>query len=355
MDYLKDIKRFVRSKMVFCGIDVHDRHWVLCFVCDGEVVEKIRIPGKYQILQTKLLRYSEARVIRLVYEAGFSGFWLYRKLTADGYECLVTPPSKMLKSSDKVKTDKRDAEGLARHLASGFLKSVYVPPAGVEADRRIVRRRAQLVKKQTRAKNEIKSFLHLQGISTPSDIKTSWSTRYLSWLEAIELEYESDNYTLGQLIKSYRLIRQELADVTRYLRRLSESTKYREQYQRLTSARGVGLVTAMTFLLEIYNFARFDNEQHFASYLGLTPSQHSSGEKVRLGHITRQGNAYLRRTLVESAWTVIRHDPHLKEKYDRIRRRGTNGKKAIVAVARSLAIRLRRCLLDETEYVIGVC
>ena len=100
---------------------------------------------------------------------------------------------------------------------------------------------------------------------------------------------------------------------------------------------------------------KYSNERKFSSYLGLTPSQFSTGDKVRLGHITRQGNAHLRHLLVESAWTVIRHDPFLQQKYDRIKARGTNGKKAIVGVARSLAIRLRRCLLDNSEYVIGCC
>ena len=111
----------------------------------------------------------------------------------------------------------------------------------------------------------------------------------------------------------------------------------------------------MTFLLEIFDFGRFRRAEEFASYLGLTPAQYSSGENVRLGHITRQGNAALRAVLVESAWTVIRHDPHLRAQYERLRQRGTNGKKAIVAVAHSLALRLRRCLLDQTDYVIGVC
>ncbi len=86
----------------------------------------------------------------------------------------------------------------------------------------------------------------------------------------------------------------------------------------------------------------------------MTPSQFSSGDHVRLGHITREGNAHLRRVLVESCWTVIRFDPILREKYERLRARGVNGKKAIVAVARTLAVRLRRCLLDKTPYVVGV-
>jgi len=354
MNYLKDIKSFVASKHVFCGIDIHYGHWNLCFVCDGEVVEKIRISSDYKTLMIRLKKYSQARKISIVYEAGFSGFWLYRRLFSDNYDCIVTPPSKMLKSENKVKTDKRDAEKLAFYLSAGLLKTVTVPPSDIESDRRVVRRRAQLVKKQTRAKNHIKSFLHLHGIKAPEDIRTHWSNQYLTWLESLSFDHESDNFTLSQLILNYRHIREDLAEVTRYIRMLSRSKKYLRNYKRLNAAPGVGLITAMTFLLEIFNFHRFAKEDHFSSYLGMTPSQFSSGDKVRLGHITHQGNANLRRVLIESAWTVIKHDPHLCDKYNRIKARGTNGKKAIVAVARSLAVRLRRCILDETDYVIGV-
>jgi len=136
---------------------------------------------------------------------------------------------------------------------------------------------------------------------------------------------------------------------------MSRSDKYQKNFKLLACVRGVGLITGMTFLLEIYDFDRFKTAEHFASYLGLTPSQYSSGEHIRLGHITRQGNTYIHKVLVEAAWTVIRYDPHLRDKYNRIRSRGNNGKKAIVAVARSLAIRLRRSLLDGTGYVVGVC
>ena len=119
----------------------------------------------------------------------------------------------------------------------------------------------------------------------------------------------------------------------------------------------------MMFLTELYDIVRFNRADQLGSYLGLTPSQFSSGEEVHMGHITRQGNHRVRAMLIESAWTVvgelcrtvIRYDPHLRAKYERIRAKGNNGKKAIVAVAHSLAIRLRRCLLDQTNYVIGVC
>jgi len=355
MRYFKDVKNFVKDKQVFCGIDIHFKHWNLCFLCDGEVVEKIKLRTDYIKLKFLLSSYSTARKINFVYEAGFSGFWLYRNLTSDGYSCTVTPPSLIPKSGSKVKTDKRDAETLASYLASGLLKSVCVPPKDIEADRRVIRRRAQLVKKQTRAKNHIMSFLHSHGFKSPADIKSRWSNRYLIWLESLSFEEQSNVFTLAQLVKSYRDVRDDLAEVTRYIRQLSRTPNYEKNFNLITALSGVGLITGMTFLLELFDLSRFKNAEHFSSFLGLTPSQYSSGEHIRLGHITRQGNAYLRRVLIESAWTVIRHDPHLREKYNRIRARGTNGKKAIVAVARSLAVRLRRCLLDEMEYVIGVC
>lgn len=355
MQYFKDIKKVVTDKVVFCGIDVHQKHWDLCFMCDAEVIETIHMGVDYKRLKAILERYATAKKVNFVYEAGFSGFWLYHRLTDDGYHCIVTPPNKMPKSGDRVKTDKRDARSLASYLSASLLKSVWVPPKNIEADRRVIRRRSQLVKEQTRLKNQIKSLLHLDGITRPAAIKNNWSQAYLLWLASLEFQHESDRFALVQTLKSYRRVRQDLAEVTRYIRKLSGFDLYSKNFKHLTSLRGVGLITAMTFLLEIYNFERFKKTTHFSSYLGLTPSQYSSGAHVRLGHITRQGNAHLRGVLIESAWTVIRHGPRLRDKYQRIRSRSDNGKKAIVAVARSLAIRLRRCLLDGVDYDIAVC
>jgi len=355
MRNFKNIRAFVEGKQVFCGIDVHEKQWVVCCVCDGEVVEKTQIRSKYAILKHLLANYSSARKLRCVYEAGFSGFWLCRQLRADGYSCMVTPPSMTPQSAGKVKTDKIDAQKLAFYLSAGLLKSVTVPPKDIESDRRIVRRRAQVVRHRKRAKHQILSFLKLHGCERPESIKTNWSQKHLAWLESLAFEEASDNFTFKDLLKHYHRLHEDLAEVTGYLRQLAHGPKYVKNFKLLTPLRGVGLITAMTFILEIFDFGRFRTSAQFSSYLGMTPSQYSSGEHIRLGHITRYGNAELRRVLVESAWTVIRYDPHLRAKYERIRARGTNGKKAIVAVARSLAVRLRYCLLNQQEYVIGVC
>lgn len=355
MKSFQDTEKFVKGKEVFCGIDVHLNSWSICFFCDGEVVEKHRIHTRYEYLVHLLkTNFRTARIISIVYEAGFSGYWLYRRLTIDGYHCIVTPPNRIPRQGDKVKTDRRDAEKLARYLAAGLLKHVVVPPPETESHRRLLRRRSRLVRKQTQIKNQIKSFLNLYGFEKPDSIRTYWSKAYMGWLQDLRFEQESDNFILNGMLRNCRQVREELAELTRYIRRLAYSTPYYDSFKRLTALQGVGLVTAMTYLLELFDISRFRNTAKLSSYLGMSPSQHSSGDQIHMGAISRQGNSYLRHVLVESAWTVIRHDPHLREKYNRIRARGTNGNKAIVAVARSLAIRLRRCLLDGVDYQVAV-
>jgi transposase len=356
MKYLKDINKFIENKMVFCGIDIHKTQWNLCYFCDGEVLEKFPIQNNFEQLTGHTEKYYDsANSIHFVYEAGFSGFWLYRKLSALGYECLITPPNRIPSTLEKVKTDKKDAEKLARFLAGGLLKKVFVPSPSMESDRQLLRLRVAEKNKLTRVKNQINSLLYLHGLMWSAETGSRWTKRFISWLEGLEFKEQNFRYILDKHLEEYHFLRTQIANITKTIRDLSRSRYYQKYFQDLTTCKGIGLITAMTFLLELGDISRFPNSISFSSYLGLTPSQHSSGEHIRLGHITREGNAHLRRVLIESAWTVIRYDPFLREKYERIKARGTNGKKAIVAVARSLAIRLRRCLLNDEPYVIGVC
>ena len=181
MHYFKDMAGFVADKKVFCGIDVHEKFWNLCFICDGEVVETTKIPSDpVKLLFLLKHHYSRAREVSCVYEAGFSGTGLYRKLRRHGYRCIITPPSLLPQSGSKVKTDKRDAQALASYLSADLLKAIYVLPEAVEADRRVIRRRSQLVKKVTRVKNQTKSFLHQHGLKKPETIKNNWSCGYVA-------------------------------------------------------------------------------------------------------------------------------------------------------------------------------
>lgn len=355
MKQIENIKRFVANKMVYCGIDVHKRHWHLCFYCDGMTVDKIVITSDFEKLLSHTRRfYSTARQVRFVYEAGFSGTYLYRQLQAHKYDCIITPPNRMPQTHNKVKTDQIDAEKLAQFLAAGILKANYVMPLTAESDRHVLRLRKSCQKKLTRVKNQIKSYLNLNGIKWLQENGNKWTKKYIQWLEKLEFEFANQRIVIDEHLNEYHFLRDQVAKLTRELRAMSKQDTYSKKYKRLTSCRGVGLITAMTYLLELHDVTRFPSSEKLCSFLGMTPSQFSSGDHKRLGHITREGNAHVRCALVESAWTVIRHDPVLREKYNRIRAKGTNGKKAIVAVARSLAVRLRRCILDDIDYVVGV-
>jgi transposase len=226
MQYYKDIENFVKGKKVFCGIDVYLKSWNVCFYYDGETLERSRIDFGYFQLLKLLKRYNACREKSIVYEAGFIGFSLYRKLISDGYRCIITPPVLIPRTGSKVKIDKRDAQKLASYLSAGILKSIYVPPPEVESDRGVVRRRAQLVKNQTRCKSQIKSFLYLRGITRPKQISKHWSNGYLSWLAELEFPSASDLFTFRQLIKTYRRIREDIVEVTGYLKTLSKEPCY---------------------------------------------------------------------------------------------------------------------------------
>jgi transposase len=158
MKTLKCIEKFVSGKAVFCGIDVHKHHWDICYFSDGTVVERIKIPSEFERLTSHTERfYRSASRVRFVYEAGFSGFYLCRRLIDLGYSCMITPPNRIPSTGNKVKTDKRDAEKLARMLAGGFLKEVYVPKPISESDRQLMRLLYGYQGKLSRVKNQIKS------------------------------------------------------------------------------------------------------------------------------------------------------------------------------------------------------
>ena len=352
--YFNNSEKFIKGKAVFCGIDIHKHHWSLCYFCDQEVLEKTRVIGTVDALLAHTRHnYRSAGSIQFVYEAGFSGFHLYRSLKSAGFDCTVTAPSRMPSYHDKVKTDKRDAEKLARFMASGLLKAVYVPPLRIEADRQFMRLRRSYQQKLSTVKNQISSHLALFGLRYTGGSK--WTGKHLEWLALLEFTDPMLRTILDCYLETYAFLQDQVASMTGRIRALSQSADYQAHYDRLVSCKGIGLITAMTLLLEAHDVSRFQSAQQFASYLGLTPGQHSSGEHVRLGHITREGNSHIRHVLVECAWTVIRYDASLRAKYHRIKAKGSNGKKAIVAVARTLAGRLHHCLLHEEPYQMASC
>jgi transposase len=205
---------------------------------------------------------------------------------------------------------------------------------------------------RVRVQNRIKGELCFFGIPFP-DVSAHWSKAVVKKLWEIDLIDRFAQQSFEQLLKHYEFLLKQIEEQTHLLRELSEIEQYRDRVKIVQSAPGIGLISAMQILLELQDMSRFRRGDQLAAYVGFTPSQHSSGERTRMGRITRSGRSAIRATLVEASWTLIRKDPAMAEKYERIKaRRG--GKRAIVAIARMFLLRLRRMLLDGNPYAMGL-
>ena len=182
-----------------------------------------------------------------------------------------------------------------------------------------------------------------------NNIIVRWSQVYFENLNRIRFKNRFMNQSFKQLLQCYAYMDKQIAKQTKLLKELSCTKKYKDRVKILTSIPGVGLITAMEVLLELQDVERFQKADQITAYVGLTPSQYSSADKIRMGRITKIGKNTLRSVLVEASWTLINKDSELRLKYERIKNRA-GGKRAIVAIARTLLIRMRRILINEELY-----
>jgi transposase len=341
-------KQRVRDEQLFVGIDLHKHKWHVTIRTFDVELFSASIPGSWVSLQRLLDRYEGNR-IQVVYEAGCFGFWLYDLLIDHGFECIVTPPSLVPQEyGNRVKTDRRDSRKLAHLLAKGLLKRVWVPSKEELHHRQVLRRRRQMIKDRVRTQNRIKSELRFYGIHLPEP-KGPWTRVYVENLQRIRFGNRWMQESFKQLLRQYEFLARLITKQTRLLEGLSKLSLYRQRVKILTSIPGVGLITAMEILLELQDVARFRRADQLAAYVGLTPSQYTSADKVRMGRITRIGKDSVRTALVECSWCLIRKDKAMRSKYEKIKVR-SGAKRAIVAIARILLLRMRRMLLESKAY-----
>jgi transposase len=343
------------GKRLFVGIDLHRSTWHVTVLTEDKVkLFSNSIPGRWVALKRVLDHYKEAGDITAVYEAGFAGYWLCDHLVAYGVEAVVTPPNRIPKpSSDRVKTNRIDSGRLAEFLRARILKRVYVPTPEERAHREVARRRRRFLQDRGRTQNRIKALLLCWGIQVRDETRGYWTDRYVQNLRALKFQDPFMQKSFEHLLEEYEVIDRLVKQQTSLLRDLSRHEKYAEQVEILCTIPGVGWLTAIEIILELQDVSRFHRATGIAAYVGLTPSQYSSGEHVRLGRITKQGKWNVRALLVEASWRLIRQDYELGQKYERIKARA-GGKRAIVAIARTLIIRMRRILLDRTSYAVSL-
>jgi transposase len=332
------------GKRVFVGIDVHKKKCAVVAICDGMVVKKWTTISDHKLITEQIKKFFNGAKIESGYEAGFSGFKLHRVLTQAGIKNkVVNAASIEVESNNRVKTDKRDARKIAEQLAAGRLRCIYIPTEEEEKHRSLSRGREQIVSRRTAIGNQIKMKLYYLGYNIPERLKVS--EKFFRWVEKIDLIFEH-RFVLNELIDAWH---QEANRIKRFNEELKKQAANDNLEKIYRSAPGMGPVSSRMLSNELGDMSRFNNERQLFSSSGLTPSEHSSGEHVRRGHISRQGSSRLRGLLVEVAWRAITEDISLKEFYSRVAKtRG--GKKAIVAVARKMIGRLRKCLIDKVEW-----
>lgn len=341
-------KTFKEGTAIYVGIDLHKKAWHVTILSEAGAEWSGGIPGKWEALRDILDRYQGCR-IHAAYEAGCFGFWLHDRLVEYKATCIVTPPSLLpVEYGNKVKTDRRDSLKLARFLQKDLLKKVYVPTEEELSYRQVFRRRRQMVEDRVRTQHRILSELRIFGLEI-LDTHGPFSRAYIRNLRSLRFRDRYLQHSFNHLVDEYEFLGHLIDAQTSLIHELAETERYRDHVAILTSIPGVGVLTAMEILVELIDMNRFRNPEQLAAYIGLTPSQHSSGDTVRMGHITGIGKSHLRATLIEAAWRLIRKDGRFSIEYTALKRR-IGGKRAIVAIARKLIIRIRYMLLNQTPY-----
>ena len=339
------LKNSYVGKKVYVGIDVHKRNYSVVAVVEGMVVKKWRTLASPDKLAQQLVRYFPGASIETAYEAGFSGFVLHRILEKAGINNIVVNPGSIeVAVHNRVKTDKRDAVKIATLLEAGRLKGIRVPTPQQEQQRLLTRTRQQLVEERSAIKNKIRMKAHQMGLIDPEDRREM--THKI--VEEILAKTPSTEFTLT-IEAHWEVWKSIETQIHRIEQKLKEQAKADSNETIYRSAPGIGSLSARILSNELGDLSQFENERQLFSYTGLTPSEFSSGETVRKGHITRQGNTRVRHVLNQAAWRAIKKDQDLKTFFERIAPR-TGKKRAIVAVARKLIGRIRAAFKTHQPY-----
>ena len=341
---------------VTVGLDVHASSVRLAAVRADELLEERTLPYDHEAVEQVLRCWP---MVRCCYEAGPTGFGLQRHLVERGIDCQVVAPGLVpQRPGDRVKTDSRDARKLARLLAGGLLEPIHVPSRELEAARDLVRAREDARLDRMRDRHRLSKFCLRHGRRLPT---SSWTIVRRKWLSEQRFEFAAQQITFDTYVHAVDLVDARIEALERAIRETAEEP-WRALVARLRCLRGIDTLTALALVTEIGDFDRFKSAEEFMAFVGLVPSERSSGEQRRQGSITKVGNSHVRRLLVESAWHARRRpkvgyelarrqrgqdaavierawrcQQRLYQRWQRMAGRGKPQQKIVVACARELA------------------
>jgi len=312
----------VNGYAAYIGLDVHKDTIAVSVARSGRAAPESRGEianerRKVARLVERLSREYGGEVLLFCYEAGPCGYGLYRQILKLGHDCQVVAPSLIpIKPGERIKTDRRDAGKLAQSLRSGDLTAVWVPDEEQEAMRDLTRARDDMKGQERKARQQLNAYVLRHGHAWPSN-KTRWTKTHYNWLESLKFGHDWQQVLLQEYIDAVKAGTQRVADITDQMERALPQWSLGPIIDSLVALRGIDKLAAMVLLAELGDVSRFTSPRQLMAYLGLVPSEHSSGGRRRQGGITRTGNSHARRMLVESAWSYrfpARQTMHLKRK-----------------------------------------
>ena len=339
---------------LFIGIDIHKRSWKVHCATDLSGGRTFSMSPDPECLREYVERHYPDHEVSTAYEAGCCGYRAHRCFESYGWRSLVVNPADIFRRGKErhTKTDRIDAQLIARELKDGRLEGIVVPDPQREQLRSLFRRRNDLVKDMRQIKSYIKMQLLYYGIKVPEEFDNDhWSRAFRNWLDGLEFEHPTGKEVLESRMRSFRFIDREYREVSTRLRKWTKE-HYKVDYMLLRSIPGIGPIVASGILSELGDLRRFGNIKQLAGYVGLSPGIYQSGDTVRHTGVSMRAHRLVRSYFIEASWQAIRTDPVMQGYYRK--HHGKNVKSVIVKVARKLLSRTLAVIKTGIPYEIGV-
>ena len=342
---------------IFIGIDVDKKSFAMTIKDQLQFQKRLTMPSNPEGLRQYIQKHFASKRVLCGYEAGPTGYHLYHDLTQHDQPCCVIAPSSIPKaSSERVKNNRIDSEKLATHLRSGELNFVRVPSAPYQELRHLTEMYECCAQTRQKSKQRIKSLLLFEHLDIHiKETDRAWSQGYVQQLNHLECSW-AVRERFNMLLRDLEYSREQILSVVKKLKVfIKEHEGIREDIDYLRSIPGIGFITASLLLGRLGDPKNLRNVREIAAFLGLVPTEDSSGDRIHRGRITHLGDHFVRSRLIECSWVAIRHDNELEQFYYRIKSRHhpkIAASKAIVAVARKLTQRIYRVLKDRRPYIV---
>ena len=343
---------------VFAGMDVDKRSISVTFSNHQQgFIRSLHMPYGVENLLKHVRKHYPDQKVAFVYEAGPTGYGLYDRLAAQGYNCLVAAPSMIPRApGQRVKTNRLDSRGLSESLRGGQLKSIHVPSPIYRELRHLTQLRDTMVSEVAGMKQRIQSLLLFEGIAFPAAPAGSrWSLKVKAQLRGLQCS-RTVRFKLDQLLDNVEFSEKQVVQVTKEIRKLCQNDPELARCMKyMMSVSGIGWIVASQLLARIGDWRELKNIRQLAGFLGVVPSEASTGEKTDRGSITRTGHGRLRSKLIQASWSAIRQDAELGDFFASVCRRHprqAGPRVAIVAVARKLSARMAAVLMEQRPYVV---